>query len=98
MILLSDNFRQTLPVIPRLTAANELNACLKSSNLCSCVKKLQLTTNMRVALLNDLSAEDFFKKLLTISNGCVPVNKSSRLISFPWNFCSFVSSKDEHHS
>ena len=50
---------------------------------------------MRVVLLNDLSAEDFSKQLLTIGNGCVPVNESSRLISFPRNFCNFVSSKDE---
>lgn len=34
MILLAEeDFRQTLPVILRLTAADELNACLKASNL-----------------------------------------------------------------
>lgn len=33
MILLAGDFRQTLPVIPRSTPADELNACLKSSNL-----------------------------------------------------------------
>ena len=32
MILLAGDFRQTLPVIPRSTAADELNACLKASN------------------------------------------------------------------
>ena len=95
MILLSGDFRQTLPVIPRSTAADEINACLKSSNLWRYVKKLQLTTNMRVALLNDTSAEDFSEQLLTIGNGRVPVDKSSGLISFPQNFCNFVSSKDE---
>ena len=69
MILLSGDFRQTLPVISRSTPAYEINACLKSPNLWRYVKKLQLTTNMRVVLLNDLSAEDFSKKLLTIGNG-----------------------------
>ena len=39
MILLSGNFRQTLPVIPRLTPVDEINACLKSSNLWRYVKK-----------------------------------------------------------
>lgn len=95
MILLSGDFRQTLPVIPKSTAADEINACLKSSNLWRYVKKLQLTTNMRVALLNDTSAEDFSEQLLTIGNGRVPVDESSGLISFPQNFCNFVSSKDE---
>ncbi|GBP92749.1 ATP-dependent DNA helicase pif1 [Eumeta japonica] len=95
MILLSGDFRQTLPVIPRSTAADEINACLKSSNLWRYVKKLQLTTNMRVALLNDTSAEDFSEQLLTIGNGQVPVDEASGLISFPNNFYNFVSSIDE---
>jgi len=33
MILLDSDFRQTLPIIPRVIPANEINACLKSSNL-----------------------------------------------------------------
>ncbi|CAB3236789.1 unnamed protein product [Arctia plantaginis] len=50
---------------------------------------------MRVALLNDTSAEDFSEQLQTIGNGQVAVDESSGLISFPNNFCNFVSSKDE---
>ncbi|GBP04812.1 hypothetical protein EVAR_3732_1 [Eumeta japonica] len=95
MILLSADFRQTLPIIPRSTADNEINACLKLSNLWRYVKKLHLTINTRAALLNDISAEDFSEQLLTIGNGQVPVDESSGLISFPQNFCKFVSSKDE---
>lgn len=75
MILLSGDFRQILPVIPRSTAVDEINTCLKSSNLWRYVKKLQLTTNMRVTLLNDTSAEDFSEQLLTIGNGQVPVDE-----------------------
>jgi len=33
LLLLADDFRQTLPVIPRSTSADELNACLKASYL-----------------------------------------------------------------
>ncbi|XP_050340940.1 uncharacterized protein LOC126767493, partial [Bactrocera neohumeralis] len=91
----SARFSATLPVIPRSTAADEINACLKSSPLWRYVWKLQLTTNMRVALLNDPSAELFSNQLLTIGNGHVPVDASNGFISFPPNFCNFVSTKEE---
>ena len=53
MILLANDFRQTLPVIPRSTPADELNACLNSSILWKNVKTLKLNMNMRVELQND---------------------------------------------
>ncbi|XP_073821586.1 uncharacterized protein [Musca autumnalis] len=59
LVLLAGDFRQTLPVIPRSTAADELNASLKSSILWKYVKKLTLTTNVRVQLQNDVSAAEF---------------------------------------
>lgn len=40
MILLIGDFRQTLPVIPGSAAADEINACLKLSNLWRYVKTL----------------------------------------------------------
>lgn len=95
MILLSGDFRQTLPVIPKSTAADELNACLKSSSLWRHVKKLKLTTNMRVALQNDPSAVEFSRQPLALGNGQIPVDVSTGLISFPANFCEFTSSKEE---
>ncbi|GFS86285.1 ATP-dependent DNA helicase [Trichonephila clavipes] len=50
LILLSGDFRQTLPIIPRSTPADELHACLKSSVLWRHLQKLTLKTNMRVQL------------------------------------------------
>jgi len=87
MILLAGDFRQTLPVIPRSTAADEINACLKSSNLWGYVKTFNLTMNMRLALQNDESTEMFSKQLLYIGNRIIPVDASTDLISFPSNFC-----------
>ncbi|XP_037903681.1 uncharacterized protein LOC119647012 [Hermetia illucens] len=55
----------------------------------------QIFESMGVALLNDTSAEDFSEQVLIIGNSGVPVDESSGLISFPQNFCNFVSSKDE---
>lgn len=94
MILLSGDFRQTLPVIPRATAADEINACLKSSFLWRHVKILKLVTNMRVKLKNDQSAAIFSKQLLEIGNGKI-ASDASGFICFPTNFCRFMSSIDE---
>ncbi|GFV40715.1 ATP-dependent DNA helicase [Trichonephila clavipes] len=47
ILLLSGDFRQTLPVIPRSTFADEINACLKQSFLWRSVETLRLTINMR---------------------------------------------------
>ncbi|XP_049316556.1 uncharacterized protein LOC125779320 [Bactrocera dorsalis] len=76
MILLSGDFRQTLPVIPKSTAADELNTCLKLSHLWRFVKTISLTMNMRVLLQNDRTAEVFLKELLQIGNGQVPIDPS----------------------
>ncbi len=95
LILLAGDFRQTLPIIPRSTPADEINACLKYSTLWRQVKKLQLTTNMRVQLQNDPSAEIFSHHLLDIGNGKVPVDLTSGRISLPQNFCKLVTSKED---
>ncbi|CAF1264648.1 unnamed protein product [Didymodactylos carnosus] len=50
VVLLAGDFRQTLPVIPKGTMADELKACLKASYLWRHVLKLGLKTNMRVHL------------------------------------------------
>ncbi|GBP22164.1 hypothetical protein EVAR_10674_1 [Eumeta japonica] len=95
MILLSGDFRQTLPVIPRSTVADELNACLKSSNLWRYVKTLQLTTNKRVFLQQDETANVFVKQLLDIRNNKVAVDTLTGFITLPTDFCYITDSKEE---
>ncbi|XP_046812126.1 ATP-dependent DNA helicase pif1-like [Lucilia cuprina] len=68
-ILLAGDFRQTLPVVPRGTRADEVKACLKSSYLWQLTKKLSLKQNMRVHLMGDESAKEFSKILLQIGDG-----------------------------
>ncbi|XP_076260093.1 uncharacterized protein LOC143196315 [Rhynchophorus ferrugineus] len=63
--LLSGDFRQTLPVIPRSTAADEINPCLKPSNMWGYVKKLQLPANMRDQLVGTLHS---FKSIDCVTN------------------------------
>ncbi|XP_053949370.1 uncharacterized protein LOC128857647 [Anastrepha ludens] len=92
LILLTGDFRQTLPVIPRSTPADELNACLKASNLWRYVTKLTLNTNVRVQLQNDSKAEVFSKQLLQIGNGRIPIDNNG-LFKFPDHFCQIAESK-----
>ncbi|XP_015609192.1 uncharacterized protein LOC107274496, partial [Cephus cinctus] len=91
---LKGDFRQILPVIPRSTYADEINACLKSSSLWSNVKKVQLNINMRVQMLEDPSAETFSNQLLDIGDGKVAVYESTGCIKLPTNFCAIVDSQN----
>ncbi|XP_031632403.1 uncharacterized protein LOC116346472, partial [Contarinia nasturtii] len=64
IVLLAGDFRQILPVIPRSTPADEINACLKSSYLWQHVEKMQLETNMRIHLNNDSSAKSSLQEMI----------------------------------
>lgn len=94
VVLLSGDFRQTLPVMARSTPADELNACLKSSILWRHINKLTLKTNMRVSLQNDPSAAIFAQQLLEIGNGTMQRNNDGA-ISLPTNFYTLVNSTQE---
>ncbi|CAG9839462.1 unnamed protein product [Diabrotica balteata] len=95
MILLAGNFHQTLPVISPSTLADELNTCLKSSNLWKHVKVLHLSKNMRVELQNNQSGDRFSKQLIDIGNGKFPIDTLTGCINFPQSFCQLTRSKDE---
>ena len=75
-LVLSGDFRQILPVVPRGTPADEIKACLKKSALWQQVKKLSLTTNQRVRLYGDVQAGNFSQVLLWLgsANHAVDVN------------------------
>ena len=95
LILLAGDSRQTLPIIPRSTPADKMNACLKNSNLWAHVKTLKLTTNMRVRLQNDDSGQTFSDQLLAIGNGKLPVDSISGRIQLPAELRNLVTSKNE---
>lgn len=74
LVVLAGDFRQTLPVVPRGTPADEIKACLKSSPLWNRIQILRLQTNMRVHLHGDHTAGEFAQTLLSIGDGRMPVN------------------------
>lgn len=87
-ILLARDFRQTLPVVPRGTRADEVRACVKSSYLWPKVQVLALRINMRVHLIGDPRANEFSSLLLDIGNGNLPVEDDK--IRLPHKLCSVV--------
>jgi ATP-dependent DNA helicase PIF1 len=95
VIVLAGDFRQTLPVIPRSTPADELNACLKASYLWRRVQKLTLSMNMRVHLVGDTTSQNFAYLLLNLGDGEFPTNPRTNMISFPPDFCRVLSSVQE---
>ncbi|XP_071582556.1 ATP-dependent DNA helicase pif1-like [Temnothorax nylanderi] len=71
-VLLAGDFRQTLPVVPRGTRADEVKACVKKSHLWSLIRKISIRKNMRVHLKGDVFAGQFSKILLKIGDGEYP--------------------------
>ncbi|GBO42859.1 hypothetical protein AVEN_275276-1 [Araneus ventricosus] len=68
-LVLSGDFRQNLPVIPRGTKADELHTSIKSSYIWKDVQGFGLKTNMRVHLTGDASIKQFAPNLLHLGNG-----------------------------
>ncbi|RCN39181.1 hypothetical protein ANCCAN_14906 [Ancylostoma caninum] len=95
IVVLAGDFRQTLPIIPRSTPADEINACLKASYLWRHVHKMTLTMNMRVHLRGVECAHSFAEQLLRLGDGKFCVDSDTDLISFPSNFCNVLASLDE---
>jgi hypothetical protein len=71
-VFFSGDFRQTLPVIPRGTRADEIRACLKSLALWSLFKIISLKTNMRVQVTGDSRAGLFAETLRELGDGVYP--------------------------
>ena len=69
LVLMTGDFRQTLPVVTKGTRADEMDASIKSSSLWKRVKKLHLKTNMRALITGDASAAEWSSVLLDIGDG-----------------------------
>ncbi|GFS92039.1 ATP-dependent DNA helicase [Trichonephila clavipes] len=90
LISLSGDFRQTLPIIPRSTPADELHACLKSSVLWRHLQKLTLKTNMRVQLQRGMHRLEILQ-----NNSWILEMGEWKLMNLPANFCKITESIDE---
>jgi hypothetical protein len=95
VLVLSGDFRQTLPVVRKGTYVDELQACLKMSNIWKHVKSYHLQTNMRVKLSGCEESLWFSKQLLLLGENKIPVNSDTGLINIPENFCVVTKSVQE---
>ncbi|GFV83711.1 ATP-dependent DNA helicase [Trichonephila clavipes] len=93
VMLLAGDFRQTLHVIERSTATDEINACLKAY-LWTKVEKLYLTTNMRVQLFSDVESGAYAQKLLEIGEGHLDTDQEASETSV-YNSIDTVMSSDD---
>ena len=94
--LLCGNFRQILPVIPRGTRGNIVDACVKKSYLWDNVVVKHLHTNMRVHLCGDQAAGQFADQLLAIGDGKFPtVDDATDVVRLPETMGKFVCNIDE---
>ena len=94
LLLLSGDFRQTLPVIPRSTYTDEINAYLRSSPLWRNIEKVQPKINIRVQMSQDPSSDTFSKQLLDIDDGKDTVDENTACIKLPNDFCTIVDSQN----
>lgn len=92
VLLLAREFRQTLPMIPKGTMADEVKACLKYSYLWRHVSTHKLTTNIRVHLQGDTAADQFAQQLLSLGDGQIAVHPISGLITIPNNIYNLIDS------
>ena len=81
LTILCGDFRQILPVIPKGTRANIVDACLKSSHLWPFVQNFKLITNMRVLLHGDEQILSFAEDLLEVGNGDITVEMAPDQVS-----------------
>lgn len=94
IIILSGDFRQTLPVIKRGTPADVMNACLKRSPLWRLFTTMHLRVNMRARRIGSESARIFSKLILDVGNGVYPCNDLGT-IELTSQLCRVVRSEDE---
>ncbi|XP_067131955.1 uncharacterized protein [Centruroides vittatus] len=92
-VLLAGDFRQTLPVVPKGTRADEVKSCIKKSNLWPQVNILKLSKNMRAHLGGDESAGRFSDLLFKIGNGDFP--SFDGMITIPEELCTVVTTVQE---
>ena len=91
-LIFGGDFRQMLPILPHGNRGDIISNCIKRSYLWKSIKKLTLSTNMRLNLLDEVEAKEqfeFSKYLLRIGDGREPIIKElgEDIIELPEEMC-----------
>ena len=95
LLVVSGDFRQILPVIPRGRSADIINATVKSSYLWNAVTTLRLQQNMRInRLIEQINTQfrreeltNFAEFLINVGEGIVPDTIQDSIIPLPADMC-----------
>ena len=95
VIVLSGDFRQCLPVIPKANRAQVVEAALNRSKLWKHFLIMQLTENMRVQLSKDVESSLFDKFTLKLGNGEMEVFDGNDFVAIPAEMCIKIERKTD---
>ena len=98
VIILSGDWRQTLPVVKSASRAQIVNICLNRSHLWDKFTIRTLSVNMRVQATGDTDLEAFDKWCLNLGNGNIPICKSEDVIKLPEDLCIRIGEKTTDQS
>ena len=93
ILILSGDFRQTLPVIPGASDAAVINSAINRSYLWKHFKVMKLEENMRVRASGDPDLEAFDDWILSIGNGDIPTLDEENNIEIPDEMCMEITPK-----
>ena len=98
VIILSGDWRQTLPVVKGATRAQIINICLNHSHLWNRFNIRTLSVNMRVQATGDSELEAFDKWCLSLGNGTIPVINGDDIVKLPEDLCIRIGEKTAEES
>ena len=93
IVVLSGDFRQTLPVIPGASSATVIDSAINRSYLWKHFNVLKLDENMRVKACNDSSLKAFDEWTLAVGDGLVVSVDEADSIEIPDEMCMDIIPK-----
>ena len=95
VVVLTGDFRQTLPVVPRASRAGIVDCCINRSHLWKLFRVMKLSVNMRVSASGDPELHKFDEWVLSLGNGTAPTLKDNDQVEIDEDLCHKIESNTE---